>query len=155
MNKILFIIQPHSIVDVITNSSSELFVFNGKEKQAIIDSIKEIDPNYLSEYEELKTISELNKEDLWSYLYHVWNINSPTQLSKQFNIDLNMLYSNLNFKYDFDFLDNITDSGWKLLIQKIYERLSGEVYLLFSIRSNPNFEVQEELECIAHRYHLG
>ena len=79
------------------------------------------------------------------------------QLSKRFNIDLQKIYSQLpiTVEHDFEFLINITETGRELLIQKIHEKLSGEIYLLFSLRSNPNFEIQEELECIARRYHLG
>ena len=37
--KQLFIIRPHSVIDVITNSSSELFVIHGRKS---IDAVKEI-----------------------------------------------------------------------------------------------------------------
>ena len=105
----------------------------------------------------MKSLSELNDDELWSYLYHVWDINNRMQLSNRFNIDLQTIYSQLpiTFEHDFDFLINITETGRELLIQKIHEKLSSEIYLLFSLRSNPNYEIQEELECIAHRYHLG
>jgi len=40
--KTLFVINPHSIIDVITNSSSELYVFKGKNKETIEKMIEEI-----------------------------------------------------------------------------------------------------------------
>jgi hypothetical protein len=68
MSKILYVFEPHSIVDIITNSSSELFVFKGKSKKIVEGMIKKLYPDYLSEYEELRHIDELTAEDLDSFL---------------------------------------------------------------------------------------
>jgi hypothetical protein len=69
----LFVIQPHSIIDIITNSSSELFIFKGKEKKIIENMLKEIYPNYLNEYEPLLHISEMSAGDLNNFLYYHCN----------------------------------------------------------------------------------
>ena len=67
MKKILFIIKPHSVIDVITNSSTELFVGKNQSKENIIEMIKEIYPNYLKEYREVKNIDDLTYRDLDIY----------------------------------------------------------------------------------------
>ena len=155
--KTLFIINPHSIIDVITNSSSELFVFEGKKKIIIEEMIESIYPDYLTEYEELVKLSSLNNEEFKTYLdwvYDDWN--NKLFLSEKFNIKPEILYSNFN-EYSDKYSDKywygkISDEGLKL----IKDQLDVEnTYLLYSIDENPNFEMQEELKCIGKRYHLG
>lgn len=69
--KDLIVFKPHSIVDIITNSSSELFVFEGNEKEVIEEMIRQVYPNYDNEYEELKSIMELSVEELDNFIsYH-------------------------------------------------------------------------------------
>jgi hypothetical protein len=68
---IIFTFNPHSIIDIITNSSSELFVFKSKSKEIIEEMIEEVYPNYLKEYMPLIHINDLEVEDLNNYLtYH-------------------------------------------------------------------------------------
>ena len=71
MPKTLYVFQPHSIVDIITNSSSELFVFKGKTKNMVEEMIASSYPNYLKEYEELKNIDDLTPDELDDFVdYH-------------------------------------------------------------------------------------
>ena len=70
MSKVLYIFQPHSIVDIITNSSSELFVFKGKSKETIENAIEEIYPDYLREYEPLVYIMDASIDDIENFLYY-------------------------------------------------------------------------------------
>ena len=53
MKKILFAIKVNNVVDVITNSSSELFVLKGETKNIVEEMITNIYPNYKNEYEEV------------------------------------------------------------------------------------------------------
>ena len=49
--KIIFVIHPHSIVDVITNSSTELFVIDeDKTVEVVREIIKEKEKEFLPEY---------------------------------------------------------------------------------------------------------
>jgi len=43
MAKQIFVVRPHSVVDLITNSSSELFVYSGPKSAAVVeDFIREL-----------------------------------------------------------------------------------------------------------------
>ena len=63
-----FVFQPHSIVDIITNSSSELFVFKSKSREALTELISEVHPDYQEEYYDLVNITELKIEELNEFL---------------------------------------------------------------------------------------
>lgn len=68
---VIFTFNPHSMVDIITNSSSELFVFKGKSKELVEEMIRELYPDYLREYRQLVHIDELDAKWLNQYLdYH-------------------------------------------------------------------------------------
>lgn len=154
MGKTLFVIQPQSMVDVITNSSSELFVFHGKEKEVIEEMIKNIYPNYRDEYQSLKSLSELDDYDLENYLgwvYSRWD--DSLSLSKHFNIEPQILYSNFDtINQDKYWYGDISSQGLTL----IKEQLDMEhTYVLYSKYDNPDWDMQEELMCIGRRYHLG
>ena len=50
----------HSIIDIITNSSSELFVFEAKTGDILKDLISGVYPDYLTEYREVELLSDLS-----------------------------------------------------------------------------------------------
>lgn len=68
--KTLFLFNPHSIVDIITNSSSELFIFKGGEQKEVEKMIKSVYPDYKQEYTELINIMDLSAEDLDGFMYN-------------------------------------------------------------------------------------
>ena len=70
----LFIIKIQSQSDVITNSSSELFIFDDKNsKEEVIELLNNVYPNWRDEYAEPVPFSEIRRSDLWYLLPH--NIN--------------------------------------------------------------------------------
>ena len=84
-NKILFTINPHSFVDVITNSSSELFTGKSGSKEDLEELIKMVYPNYLHEYLPLKGIEELEDEYLEVYIcyrYETWSNSQQKNIHK-------------------------------------------------------------------------
>jgi hypothetical protein len=67
--KSLFIIKIQSQSDVITNSSSELFIFDDKNsKEEVIELLNNVYPNWRDEYAEPVPFSEINKGSLWYLL---------------------------------------------------------------------------------------
>jgi len=157
VKKVLFTINLHSMVDIITNSSSELFVGNADSKQEIIKLIETIYPNYLDEYEEVKYIDELtNSEFEDSYLivkYDLWDDNILF-LAKKFNLDPKIIYSNLDKKDNEKYwYPELSDKGIEMIKDKIDP--NRKMYFLFSINDNPNWDMQEELMNVMEKYHLG
>ena len=172
--RVLFVLQPHSIVDVITNSSTELFVFQGKEKESIIEMIKEIYHDYLSEYEELKNITELSVEELDTYFSymcspHCWpatKLNYPIlpgftfeelyEPERHYKTNEIKVAWNGEIQYtlkrnkDYNF---VTEDNKEELINKLSP--NKDMYFLFSVDENPDWEYQEKLEMLGTRIHLG
>lgn len=67
--KSLFIIKIQSQSDVITNSSSELFIFDNKNsKDEVINLLNNVYPNWRDEYDEPVPFSEIGENELWYLL---------------------------------------------------------------------------------------
>lgn len=149
MDKIVFVMNIHSVVDVITNSSSELFVGKHQSKEIIEEMIKLAYPNYLNEYEELKSIDELSDDDLDVYISYHYEIWGNLKLIDGFSFD--EMYEKEN---DWIYISNDFVKNNR---QKIINAIDPErkMFFLFSIDENPNWEMQGRLENIMTRYHLG
>jgi len=152
MDKVLFALKPHSVVDVITNSSSELFVGNSTSKEDIINIIKESYLNYLDEYSEVKATKELSNDEIETYIgYHYNNWSNAHQKFMQELVP--------GFKYEDIFDGEYVKSN--LVNNKNRDKFikgidpNNEMYFLFSLDDNPNWDYQEKLMNIMHRYHLG
>ncbi len=149
----LFVFNVSNVIDLITNSSSELFILSGNNMNEVKSLIESVYPNYLSEYQEVVSIDNISEEELYTYLtyeYNTWD--DKLTLSKVFNIDPNVLYSNYSdFETKKYWYGRISDVGYSL----IREKLPKDMYFLYSINENPNWEMQENLMNIATRYHLG
>lgn len=149
----LFVFNVSNVIDLITNSSSELFILSGNNMNEVKSLIESVYPNYLSEYQEVVSIDNISEEELDTYLtyeYNTWD--DKLTLSKVFKIDPNILYSNYSdFETKKYWHGRISDVGYSL----IREKLPKDMYFLYSINENPNWEMQENLMNIATRYHLG
>lgn len=153
MKKTLFVFTVDNMVDLITNSSSELFILHGNTKEEVIGMVGNVYPNYLNEYEEIVNITELSNESLDTYLsysYSDWN--DKFAVSKAFETDPSIFYKNFSeFDKEKYWYGDISEEGYKI----VRESLPKNMYFLFSIDENPNWEMQENLESIGERYHLG
>ena len=149
VGKILFVVKPHSFVDIITNSSSELFVFNEKSKAAVESLIYEVYPDYSNEYRAVKTTAELTEGELHTYVDCVYNtFDSPTVIE---GFSFSEMYKKEHGYYWIEpyFVKNN--------FEKIKEAIdpNNRMFFLFSIGDNPDWEKQEELMVVGERYHLG
>ena len=169
----IFTILPHSHIDVITNSSSELFVTdNVNSKHDIQELIKSVYPNYLNEYEEIKHIDELNADQLDNFFWYLCSTHCWPATKRQYPIPNGFTFEELyqedddgvawNGEMQYKLKDNsdgswpgrfITESNIQLMKTKLDP--DRKMYFLYSIDENPNWEMQEELEQFMTRYHLG
>ena len=176
VKKILFVIQPHSIVDVITNSSSELFVFEGKEYDTVKEMIKQIYPDYLDEYNEVECLGTTESwESILTYIdwvdnswYDCYNFNSrlskeekkekeikhATEFARKFGIEPEKFYHDWDKINDENYWFGIIEMTHMKKIQQVLDP-NNSIFLLFSIDENPNWEMQNNLERFGTRYHLG
>lgn len=175
MKKTLFAIKIENVVDVTTNSSSELFVLEGQTKEIVEEMISNVYPNYLSEYEPLQDIREMSDEEIQSYLdWHLYSWNGKYEVLKGFTFE--EMYeleldkdgnktTDYNGRTNYKLINNNPDPKRPWDTQFVYEEnrqrvinaIESEVgrFFLYSIDENPNWECQESLEMIATRYHLG
>ena len=183
--RILFQFNIQSVTDVITNSSSELFVFNKGSKEEIINLLNLIYPNWRDEYQEPISLGEMDEEELEYYFSCIQPFNyhsnetkystHQTYLATTFNISPKILYSNWDiFDPSIKFPrkdDYKTDEDWEEAYEKyrniahvqladnwmdlIKPKLDLDTICLYSKSDNPNWDYQEILEGFAQRYHLG
>jgi len=173
MSKVLFTIRTHSIIDVITNSSSELFVGKSQSKEEIIELIKAVYPEYLSEYHEILSIEELTFEQLDNYFSYACSPHCWPSTKEMFPVLPGFSFDELYElgtpswskipQYDLRNNDSKAEKPWqkKFVTEENFEEIKNkldpkrEMYFLYSLYENPDWDMQEELELIMQRYHLG
>jgi len=168
MGKQMIVFQPDHVINIITNSSSELFVFAGNTRENVVDMIKSVYPNFLDEYYELKCSSELTDDEIHTYLnYHY--VNEDEYRNGMFASDYDPWQYEVIPGFEKDEISTeeiINNKKFRRLddkkISKHRERLIklmdpyGKKLFLFSKDDNPNYEMQKALEDIGGvRYHLG
>ena len=154
---VLFEFKIHSVIDIITNSSSELFVFEAKTIEILKNLIKGVYPNYLKEYREVQLLSESSDEDLECYIDTLYNTYGESNNIHIFpgilqedtyyidNIERDRIY----FMLKEDFVEKNREKLLKIIDPE------NNTWLLYSIDENPYFDMQERLSQIGTRYHLG
>lgn len=159
MKKYIFVLQVHSVVDLITNSSSELFVGQYNSKKIIIDLIKSIYPNYLDEYSEIKSIDELEEFVSYRYMYITKYYDEKTDsIVYKNNPDLIPGFTKEEMfddpEYDYIYVkNNFVRNNYKNIIDSLDPE--RKMFFLFSLSDNPNWNMQKKLMKIMKRYHLG
>jgi len=151
--KKIFEFNVDNTIDIITNSSSELFVLKGKTKEIVEEMIREVYPSFEDEYK-LVTIEECDEDDLSTYINSVFlkYDSDDFAMCKKLNVRPNILYKNFGM-YDIEnyWIGEYSKEGREILLNNIPKN----TYLLFSLDENPNWDMQERLMTIASRYHLG
>jgi len=173
--KILFVVQPHSFVDVITNSSSELFVGKSQTIDTMRSFIKEVYPDYLNEYYDLKSIDDLSTNDLNTYFYHYCSPNKWPADIFDYPIPKGFTFEEL-FEPEIDWKTGEPkppawngqiqyrlkeNNGYSFVTDENFEELKHKLdpnkrmFFLFSKDDNPDWEKQILLSEIMERMHLG
>jgi len=191
-----------SYSDIITNSSSELFVFeDGKSVDEVIDTLNEIYPDWRKEYTEPDTLKNADFDDIDIFLSYetYWlgkaelenyckrNNIKPTRfgdfvsydhvdvtkddfdkelsVAKKYAEELGStpdkvfknwdVYNPFASYKDKDELDLDTYPEMSIYGIGLYQEKFGYYVTLRSIGENPDWDYQEKLMEVAHRYHLG
>ena len=158
--KTLFVLNVDNAIDIITNSSSELFVLKADSAEIVKELLESIYPNYREEYDEPKQIKDMNPYDLESYLE--W-VNGWEKTRKNCVVYEGFTFDEMYDPYPYP---NAWDKEPKFIIKRGFiednvEKIvsiidpGNKTWLLYSINENPDYEMQEKLENIATRYHLG
>ncbi len=161
----LFVISPNHTLDIITNSSSELFVLRGLSIKIIKEMIKEVYPDYLKEYYPVKHSEKLTGRELAKYLSYAYehndysnntyrSIKNPSLPDRIYSFYEYPDYHDKEKKHKTWYIDDRKVSKCKRLILDIIDP-DRQMYFLFSKDENPEWEYQEKLESLGSRYHLG
>lgn len=180
--KTLFVFRPKNVVDIITNSSSELFVLKGETKQIVEEMIANVYPDYRNEYDEVKHISELTLDELNNYFYYLCSPHMFPASKHMYAVPDGFTFEELyepkkhwdtgevekpawNGEIQYQLRDNLKDkkNKWNTAFvteenhQEILNKLDPqrEMYFLYSLDENPDWDMQEELMGISQRFHLG
>lgn len=173
---ILFTLKPHSVIDVITNSSSELFVGTAQSKENILALIEAVYPNYREEYEEIRNIDDLTASELDNFFNYACSPHQWPATKDMYPILPGFTFDELyepkddskpawNGEIQYDLKNNDPDPEYKWHtayvtednLEEMKNKLDPqrEMYFLFSISDNPDWEKQQIFESFMDRYHLG
>lgn len=164
--KLGFVFKIDNVIDIITNSSSELFVLASENQNTAKQMVRNVYSDYLTEYEEPKSIRDCTVYELNNYLNYAYKT-YVNEYSKR-NVEYLKLGMFKMEKYSFeemydvrettnctsiDLKDNFVEDHFNEIIDAIDPE--GQLYFLFSIGENPVWEYQERLSEIGRRFHLG
>lgn len=146
-------------IDLITNSSSELFVLKGETKKVVEEMIASVYPEYRGEYDEVKSIEELTIDELDTFfdyhcLAHCWPASK-----KQYPLLPGFTFDELyeaeeskpawNGEIQYRLKNNVKNPEHKWHRSFVTEenknelvaRLGTNTYFLYSLDENPNWEM--------------
>lgn len=175
-----FIFGIQSKSDVITNSSSELFVFKSQETaEEVIDLLNTIYPGWRNEYREPKEADKLDKDELYWLLerftpYSFWGEDRYTRNPEVFEMGKrNKMLKECELPKFLGLTEEETYNNWETWNpcdndwENRYLQLSDQCFSkfkdwciknhlisLFSIDENPNWEKQKILMDYAERIHM-
>jgi len=160
MKKTIFVIQIDNVIDIITNSSSELFVLKADSGKIVRELIESIYPDYLIEYREPIQLKDLAAHELDSYLDWIqgWD-NTKEECIIYEGFTFEEMYEPYPYQSKWEREERFVLR--KDFVQDNHQAVlnaidpNNKTWLLYSIDENPNCEMQEKLENIAQRYHLG
>ena len=175
MKKVLFTINVHSIVDTITNSSSELFVGTSNSKEELIMLIENVYPDFRNEYEDIKHIDELDMGELENYFWFVCSAHQWPATKEMYPVLNGFTFDELYEKeseekhwmgdYDYKLKDNRIDKSNKwgkcFITEENFEEIKNKLdperkmFFMYSKGENPDWEYQEKLSCFMDRIHMG
>lgn len=171
--KTLFVFHVDNVVDIITNSSSELFIIKGETQEIVEEMIAERHPNWEGEYSKPQLVDDMSDEDLEGVSYFLSeyeqhyqkdsntgeigyiNYSCNTKNRKVVMKDGDLLGLSLEdaFKEHNQWID-LTQKARKLIGEDIKSKFKGS-YFLLSKGDNPDWGFQQSLKMIGTRYHLG
>ena len=172
--KSLFVIAVDNMINLITNSSSELFVLNGETLNSVKELVESIYPEYRKEYEEIIALRDANDSDVDTYVswiedssYDRWDytirmskekrkqydIQEDTKQAQKYGLTPEEFFKNWDDRNNEYYYSRISSKGHDA-IRKTLDP-NGKIFLLFSHDDNPDWDMQEALMSIGGRYHLG
>lgn len=176
MKKAIFTFCVESAVDLITNSSSELFVLEGNTKDEVIEMVRAVYPDYKDEYAEPIHISEMTTDQLDTYMSYLCSADTWPASKENYPVPTGFTFDELyeakddgkpawNGQVQYDLRNNQKDPDRPYMYGFVTEQNFNEIkrkldpesrmFFMFSHDENPNWDMQEKLSNIGIRLHLG
>lgn len=164
--KVMLVIQFDHCIDIITNSSSELFVLENKEGSIMEELVSSVYPDYKTEYEDPISLYDASEYEFAEYmnrdfLSDYWDRDEkdPSDYKLIPGMTFDECYEVSQWqsgrgKLSYDIKSSVIASENREKILSIIDP-NKKIYLLFSHNQNPNWDNQEALMSIGTRYHMG
>lgn len=157
--KVLFTLNIDNIIDIITNSSSELFVLKSDSKEVISNLLETIYPNFREEYDEPIQYKDMNEDDFKSCIHWLYGWSNKKEDCEVFpGFTFEELFEKSPYNHEWRETEYIWKNG---VLEDNKDRIikaidpNNQLWFLYSIDENPDWDMQEELMTIGTRYHLG
>lgn len=172
MKNTIFTINVNHCIDLITNSSSELFVLQCSAKEIVNEMIEDVYPDYKTEYDDVIRIDEMSADKLNNFFYYATGSNIWPAKKSDYSIPSGFTFDEVyeedgkapawNGCVQYKVKNNDPNNRWGAFVTESNKEWfldkfcpSRDLYFLFSKDENPDYEYQEKLESIGTRYHLG
>lgn len=152
--RIIFIVNIHSFVDVITNSSSELFVLDDGKS---VDCVKELLQFMLDKWNELALRGVFGDRYVKNKRFSIGS-DSKSKPIKTFDDTFGDIYIYTKKMHEKDFKETVTDGhDWGWGYEK--EKNIGKIFIQSSSENSIPYEMFEWIETAfgeySNRFHLG
>lgn len=152
--KTLFTFSVDNVVDLITNSSSELFVLKGDVRDQVEDMVKAVYPKYEKEYRRPVHIDELTPSGLEHYMHQIFGYWPNKVFDPGYGFTFDELFEPDRHGKGYTMRDDlVTDENREAFADRFDP--DRTLWFLYSIDDNPDWDMQEKLMEIGTRYHLG
>lgn len=165
--KTLFVFCVDNVIDLITNSSSELFVLRGESLRGVEDMIRSVYPDYEREYHSVVNIADATPEQLDQYIsyeYNGWSNEEQRMLQDVLQgFTFEEMYETHVSTYtghdgtkrtsSYTYTRDVREDNRERYVNAISPK--RDMFFLFSKDENPNWDMQERLMNVGIRYHLG
>ena len=167
----MFIFHIDSIVDIITNSSSELFIMKAEGKDVIIELIESVLPDFRDTYGEPILLKDCSGYELYLYVFYNYTFTGSANEGyggkKTFNVIngftfeemyvpflelyphlFNKSYPNY-YKNEYELRNNFIEDNRERIIKAVDPH--NNIWLMKSLDDNPDNEIYEKLLPIGRR----
>lgn len=153
-NKKFFVFNINNVINIITNSSSELFVLKEESLSIAKEMLQSIvTQDELSDYEELRLLKDCNEDEIAIYIdqyYSTSDYRGSIEAIEGFEID--EMYE--QSRWGAMIKDGFIEENKEKIVKAIDP--NDNIYVLFSKGENPPYKVMEKLMTIAtFHHHLG
>ena len=157
--KKIFLFTVDNVIDIITNSSSELFVLKADSDKIVTELLETIYPDFRNEYDEPVLLKDLDAYAFNSYIEWVSGWSEPKEKCVVFEgFTFEEMYEESKYQStwrptEYCMKDGFVEDNMDKILKSIDP--TNSTWLLYSKDENPNWEMQEKLMQVATRYHLG